>query len=145
MPLRSPKMYSFIFGFQRLVWWPKWTPASSNSFIEISTAKVPPIKVRTSIPREGKPSPAGTLPAVNLPRRSPAGTETFSLALAVLEALARALLPVLLALFHPRVARQETVLTQARAQLGVHDLQRAAKPHAHRVGLPGNSAALHRA
>ena len=33
MPLRSPKMYSFILGFQRLVWWPKWTPASSSSFI----------------------------------------------------------------------------------------------------------------
>ena len=23
MPLRAPKMYGFIFGFQRLVWWPK--------------------------------------------------------------------------------------------------------------------------
>ncbi len=29
MPLRAPKMYGFIFGFQRLVWWPKCTPASS--------------------------------------------------------------------------------------------------------------------
>ena len=27
MPLRSVKMYGFIFGFQRRVWWPKWTPA----------------------------------------------------------------------------------------------------------------------
>src|SRR4029450_9192021 len=33
MPLRSPKMYFCIFGFQRLVWWPKCTPASSNSFM----------------------------------------------------------------------------------------------------------------
>ena len=33
MPLRAPKMYGFIFGFQRLVWWPKWTPASSSCFI----------------------------------------------------------------------------------------------------------------
>src|SRR5262245_60059876 len=33
MPLRSPKMNSFIFGFQRRTWCPKWTPASSNSFI----------------------------------------------------------------------------------------------------------------
>src|SRR6185436_20199209 len=24
-------MYGFIFGFQRLVWWPKWTPASIMS------------------------------------------------------------------------------------------------------------------
>jgi len=23
-------MYRFIFGFQRLVWWPKWTPASRS-------------------------------------------------------------------------------------------------------------------
>src|SRR6185369_10105438 len=30
MPLRAPKMYGFIFGFQRLVWCPKWTPASSS-------------------------------------------------------------------------------------------------------------------
>src|ERR1700737_1467630 len=30
MPLRAPKMYGFIFGFQRLVWWPKCTPASSS-------------------------------------------------------------------------------------------------------------------
>ena len=29
MPLRSPKMKRFIFGFQRRVWCPKWTPASS--------------------------------------------------------------------------------------------------------------------
>src|SRR4029079_19308411 len=41
MPFRSPKMYSFIFGFQRLVWWPKCTPASSRSFIAIP-GKVPP-------------------------------------------------------------------------------------------------------
>src|SRR3954469_22201543 len=35
MPFRSPKMYSFIFGFPRFVWWPKCTPASSRSFIAI--------------------------------------------------------------------------------------------------------------
>src|SRR5579862_1594101 len=34
MPPRSVKMNRFIFGFQRRVWWPKWTPASSNSFME---------------------------------------------------------------------------------------------------------------
>src|SRR5712692_4118992 len=43
MPLRSPKMYSFIFGFHRRVWWPKWTPASRSSFIEMSTPNVPPV------------------------------------------------------------------------------------------------------
>ena len=31
MPLRSPKMNLRIFGFQRRVWWPKCTPASSSS------------------------------------------------------------------------------------------------------------------
>src|ERR1700733_2773364 len=31
MPLRASKMKGFILGFQRLVWCPKWTPASSNS------------------------------------------------------------------------------------------------------------------
>ena len=41
MPFRSPKMYGFIFGFQRLVWWPKWTPASSRSFVAIPD-KIPP-------------------------------------------------------------------------------------------------------
>ena len=30
MPLRSPKMYGFMRGFQRWVWWPKWAPASIN-------------------------------------------------------------------------------------------------------------------
>src|SRR5581483_2323795 len=36
MPFRSPKMNGFIFGFQRLVWCPKWTPASNKSFIAIA-------------------------------------------------------------------------------------------------------------
>ena len=36
MPLRAPKMYGFIFGFQRLVWCPKWTPASRSCFIEMA-------------------------------------------------------------------------------------------------------------
>jgi hypothetical protein len=30
MPLRSVKMKRFIFGFQRRVWCPKWTPLSSS-------------------------------------------------------------------------------------------------------------------
>ena len=34
IPLRSVKMKGFILGFQRLVWCPKWTPASSSSFID---------------------------------------------------------------------------------------------------------------
>ena len=52
MPLRSPKMYFCIFGFQRLVWWPKWTPASSSSFMVMLAM--------------------GILPSVRLARRTPA-------------------------------------------------------------------------
>src|SRR5262249_60864719 len=52
MPLRSPKMYFCIFGFQRLVWWPKCTPASSSSFI-VRAAMVPPSVVPP--PRSGSP------------------------------------------------------------------------------------------
>src|SRR5690242_21497902 len=41
MPDRSVKMKRRIFGFQRRVWWPKCTPASSSSRIE-ATAIVSP-------------------------------------------------------------------------------------------------------
>jgi hypothetical protein len=33
MPLRAPKMYGFMRGFQRWVWWPKCDPASISSCI----------------------------------------------------------------------------------------------------------------
>src|ERR671938_508129 len=49
MPLRSPKMYFCIFGFQRLVWWPKCTPASSSSFI-VSAAMSPPRFASAALP-----------------------------------------------------------------------------------------------
>src|SRR2546421_12787375 len=42
MPLRSPKMNRFILGFQRRVWWPKCTPASSSCFIVTTDAMQPP-------------------------------------------------------------------------------------------------------
>src|SRR3954471_21040705 len=41
MPPRSVKMKRFIFGFQRRVWWPKWPPASSNSFMETTGMRAP--------------------------------------------------------------------------------------------------------
>src|SRR3954451_11060554 len=41
MPPRSVKMKRFIFGFQRRVWWPKWTPASSNCFMETTGMGAP--------------------------------------------------------------------------------------------------------
>src|SRR3990170_8714821 len=34
-------MYFFIFGFQRLVWCPKWTPASNNSFMPMVDIRAP--------------------------------------------------------------------------------------------------------
>ena len=40
MPPRSAKMKRRIFGFQRRVWWPKWTPASSSSRMETAPALV---------------------------------------------------------------------------------------------------------
>src|SRR5919106_2460685 len=33
-------MNRFIFGFQRRVWWPKWTPASRSSRIETTDMRV---------------------------------------------------------------------------------------------------------
>ena len=76
---------------------------------------------------------AGSLPAVNLvrpaergepetvdfPARSSPKRQLAELALAELEALAGALLPVLLAFLHARIARQESVFAQARAQLWI--------------------------
>src|SRR5262245_12508768 len=87
MPFRSPKMYSFIFGFYRLVWWPKWTPASTNSIIAIA-AKTPPSKV-------------SELPFTDL------------------EALARDIHTVLLALLGARIARQEPYGLELLAALAV--------------------------
>ena len=47
MPPRSAKMKRRIFGFQRRVWWPKWTPASSSSRME--TAPVEAGSVETDM------------------------------------------------------------------------------------------------
>jgi hypothetical protein len=38
-------MNLFIFGFQRRVWWPKWTPASRRSFMD-TTGMDAPFSVR---------------------------------------------------------------------------------------------------
>src|SRR3981081_4471066 len=42
MPLRSAKMKRFIFGFQRRVWWPQWTPASRSWFMVEAAPQNPP-------------------------------------------------------------------------------------------------------
>src|ERR1051326_8389192 len=92
-------MYGFIFGFHRLVWWPKWTPASSRSFIGIAF-KLGPLLPRSTVP--------GPLP----------------LSLAELEALAGAGHAVLLAFLGAWVARHQPRLGQLRPQLPVVDHQR---------------------
>src|ERR1700726_1550641 len=66
------------------------------------------------------------------------------LTLRELEALACALLPVLLAFLHTGVARQKSVLAQCRAQFGVEAADRAGESHAPRSRLPANAAALGR-
>src|SRR2546430_11010583 len=53
MPLRSVKMKRFIFGFQRRVWCPKWTPLS-RSWRIVTTAMV---VLLLSAPSAGVPRP----------------------------------------------------------------------------------------
>src|SRR5829696_9071497 len=122
MPLRSPKMYSFIFGFQRFVWWPKCTPASSRSFMAIAV-KLPPTCSR---------------------RRGRHGRCATPLALAELESLARARQPVLLPFLDPRVAGKEPVLLQRLPQIAVRHDECARDPETHGSGLTGHAAASDR-
>ncbi|GAA3987787.1 hypothetical protein GCM10022630_35690 [Thermobifida alba] len=51
MPLRSVKMKRFIFGFQRRVWCPKWTPLSSNWRIVTTVAMTSALLVRRAFAR----------------------------------------------------------------------------------------------
>src|SRR5258705_83923 len=67
-----------------------------------------------------------------------------SLTLRELEALACALLPVLLAFLHSGVARQKSVLAQSRPQFRVEAADRARESHAHRSRLSAHAAALSR-
>src|ERR1019366_4407439 len=115
MPFRSPKMYSFIFGFQRFVWWPKCTPASSRSFIAIAA--------KLTLLTAGLEACATSLP------------------FAELEALACSRHAVLLAFLGARVAREEPVFLELLAQLQVVLDQRAGDAEAHRAGLPRDAAA----
>src|SRR5688572_27981643 len=106
MPFRSPKMYSFIFGFQRFVWCPKCTPAASRSLIAIP-GKLPP----------------------------------FLLTFTELEPFPRAGHAVLLAFLDPGIRREQPVLLQLAAQLGVGRDERARNPEANRAGLAVHAAA----
>src|SRR3954453_12902039 len=58
MPPRSVKMKRRILGFQRRVWWPKWTPASSSSRIETTDTVCPPCGWVSVQPAEGAGAPA---------------------------------------------------------------------------------------
>src|SRR5581483_11838021 len=69
MPPRSVKMKRFIFGFQRRVWWPKWTPASSKSFMATAGIDAPfsvsgysGRRASRGSRREGRPPPTEVPP-----------------------------------------------------------------------------------
>src|SRR6476619_465861 len=118
MPLRLPKMNFFIFGFHLFVWCPKWTPASSSSFIENEARKHLPFP----------PDSAGA--ATTLP-------------LAELEPGPRPALAVLLAFLHPGVPRQKALFLQLAPELRVELGQGARDPVADGAGLAGGPSARH--
>src|SRR5688572_19582371 len=141
MPFRSMKMNFFILGFQRRVWCPKWTPASSNSFIPMSATRctsglLPPPLRSAGLP-EGRP-PAARGVCSGGPHGRAAEQR---LPLGELEALPRPRLSVLLALLHARVAREESFLAEKGPQRRVDDLERARHAERHRAGLAGRAAA----
>src|SRR5260370_20525964 len=92
---------------------------------------------------------AGFLPAVISLRPGRSGAlcssglpEPQKLTLRELEALARALLSVLLAFLHARIARQKSVLTQRRPQLRIEPRNGPRQSHAHRARLSAHAAAV---
>src|SRR2546425_6267336 len=115
MPLRSAKMKRRIFGFHRRVWCPKWTPASSRSCnwgcvmhsLWVSGARG---RVSGAGFQDLTPDTRHLAPVVS-PLRE-------------LEPLPRARATRLLALHHPRVARQQTLLPQLLAVPFVGEAQR---------------------
>src|SRR5690349_9275368 len=76
MPSRSPWMKRRIFGFQRRVWWPKWTPASSSSRRStlVSVAIEAPWVVLAVVPVRRRRGP-GVIFAGQDPRALRAGSE----------------------------------------------------------------------
>src|SRR5258707_310515 len=82
MPDRSVKMKRRIFGFQRRVWWPKWTPASSSSRMETTAMVLLPRLVgcccrrgsgRTGLRGRHRATALGSAGEKGLERRSLAG------------------------------------------------------------------------
>src|SRR6266446_9777305 len=164
MPFRSPKMYSFIFGFQRRTWWPKCTPASNNSFIVTVTKQLSPLCQLVCVLAA---TVASALKATNQNRdngisisnfemriancglekqeflnsKSAIRNSQFSSSLRELEALARALLSVLLAFLDPRIARDQSRVFQGRPQVAVVLNQSSRNSVTNRSGLARWSAA----
>src|SRR5262245_19380836 len=107
-------MYCFIFGFQRLVWWPKWTPASKSSFIVIdakktSVSKFQPYDLRLrSKWKADQKSPTG--------RRSLLATIK-PLPFRELEAFPRSRLSIFFAFLCTRIASQKSSLFESLAQV----------------------------
>src|SRR5579871_2640265 len=66
MPPRSVKMKRFIFGFQRRVWCPKCTPASSRSFME-TTGMSAPFSVAVAVRRRRFGGDRGVRPPSTCP------------------------------------------------------------------------------
>src|SRR5574341_1454916 len=148
MPLRSPKMNCFIFGFQRRVWCPKWTPASSRSLIATlaATAFTSGAAVETAVVSDNSRPPSCQPGARDAPGLSgpKTGLVFRSLTLAELEPGAGALLSVLLALLDARVARQEAGLLELDAQLGVVLAERSRDRVSDGARLGGHAAAVDR-
>ena len=63
MPPRSVKMKRRIFGFQRRVWWPKWTPASSSSRMETTDTCDPSSRFECAAAGGRRVEPASSEPA----------------------------------------------------------------------------------
>src|ERR1700675_1884353 len=104
MPLRSPKMYFCILGFQRFVWWPKCTPASSSSFM-VSAA----ISFSSSVGlRSGAARSAPCTPLRRMPQGPKLAIVRFKLANCSISALASPLIHSGLASRLRRSARTAT-------------------------------------
>src|SRR5687767_903304 len=137
MPLRSAKMKRRIFGFQRRVWCPKWTPASSRARSCAGTAMGGTASFWFAPP----PASAAIAIPVGTPRdRLHRCVDFLLLPLAELEPLAGLGLAVLLALHHARVAGEHPLRLERRPVPFVGDDQRARDAQLHGAGLAGEPA-----
>src|SRR5712664_4132639 len=119
----------------------------------ISTAKFPPNRIAAcgGGSRRHRTASCRLLAGRDLGRSARAHPPEFAraglrppekLTLRELEALARALLSVLLAFLHSRIARQKSVLAQRRAQLWIEPRNGPRQSHAHRASLPAYAATM---